>query len=174
MHHDEDHGARDADEQNYGVGAKCRHIAHGAFEPSGPDRVIGIVDIVQHRKHVMIDCRQSAGGQQADDDEDLVEALEQLKAKEIDLVLMDIHMPNMDGLEATRKIREIEAGAEERRAYASLCDEGKRIPIVGLTASARKEDEEKCYEAGMDDFLTKPINKDKFAATLNSYRERSL
>lgn len=103
---------------------------------------------------------------------DGLEALAQLKQKKYDLVLMDIHMPNMDGLEATRKIREIEGEDEERAGYISLQGAGERIPIVGLTASARKEDEENCYEAGMDGFLTKPINKDKFAETLNTYRER--
>ncbi|MEN8256893.1 MAG: ATP-binding protein [Thermodesulfobacteriota bacterium] len=106
---------------------------------------------------------------------DGLQALEQLKSAKFDLVLMDIQMPNMDGLEATKKVREIEERpAEEREKYASLCGESKRIPIIGLTASARKEDEQSCYDAGMDDFLTKPINKDKFAETLNSYRERIL
>jgi CheY-like chemotaxis protein len=103
-----------------------------------------------------------------------LEALVQLKVKSFDLVLMDIQMPQMDGLEATRKIREIEGDAEERAKYASLKEAGTRIPIIGLTASARKEDEESCYSAGMDDFLSKPINKDKFAQTLMNYREKSV
>lgn len=105
---------------------------------------------------------------------DGLEALELLKNKKFDLVLMDIHMPQMDGLEATRKIREIEGVDEERDKYASLRGKGSRIPIVGLTASARKEDEESCYGAGMDDFMTKPINKVKFSETLNGYREKSV
>lgn len=103
---------------------------------------------------------------------DGLEALESLKTKKIDLVLMDVQMPNLDGLEATKKIRDIEGLAEERKKYASLQDANKHLPIVGLTASARKEDEQSCYDAGMDGFLTKPINKDKFAETLNAYREK--
>lgn len=103
---------------------------------------------------------------------DGLEALALLKDKKIDLVLMDIQMPNMDGLQATRKIREIEGLEEERRGYVSLQIAGTKIPIVGLSASARKEDEMDCYEAGMDGFLSKPINKDKFAETLNFYRAK--
>ncbi len=101
---------------------------------------------------------------------DGLEALVKLKVKKFDLVLMDIHMPNLDGLAATRKIREIEEVDAERKKYSSLKEAGKRIPVIGLTASARKEDEQSCYDAGMDGFLTKPINKDKFVETLNSYR----
>jgi signal transduction histidine kinase/AmiR/NasT family two-component response regulator len=111
--------------------------------------------------------RQGCGVELAGDG---LEALARLKEKKIDLVLMDVHMPSMDGLEATRKIREIEGRAGERQHYAALRVPGTRIPIVGLTASARKEEEESCYAAGMDAFLAKPINKEKFAATLNSYR----
>jgi signal transduction histidine kinase/AmiR/NasT family two-component response regulator len=104
---------------------------------------------------------------------DGLEAIEQLKNKKIDIVLMDLQMPNMDGLQATRRIREIEGSDDERGQYASLQGREARIPIIGLTASARKEDEDSCYDAGMDDFLSKPIIKDKFAATLNSYRKRA-
>ncbi len=65
------------------------------------------------------------------------------------LVLMDINMPVMDGLEATRQIRENEKLT------------GRHIPIVAMTAQAFKSDIDKCFEAGMDDYLAKPIKKDK-------------
>ncbi len=98
-----------------------------------------------------------------------LEALEKLKTDIFDLILMDIQMPEMDGHEATTRIREIEE-SDESNKYASLKDRSSRIPIVGLTAHARKEDEDRCYAVGMDAFLTKPINKDKFAATLAQFR----
>jgi PAS domain S-box-containing protein len=72
-------------------------------------------------------------------------ALELLAAEPFDLVLMDLHMPVMGGLEATRRIR-----ARERST-------GRHVPIVAMTARAMKEDERACLEAGMDDYLAKPI-----------------
>ena len=74
------------------------------------------------------------------------EALEQFEGGHFDLVLMDAQMPVMDGFTATREIRRLEA---ERGL--------PRIPIVALTALAMKGDEERCREAGMDDYLSKPV-----------------
>jgi len=99
---------------------------------------------------------------------DGVEALEQIKNQEFDLVLMDVQMPNMDGHTATKKIREIEADPVKRRDYVSLRERATPLRVIGLTAHARKEDEQACYESGMDGFLTKPIVKDKLIATLTA------
>ena len=87
---------------------------------------------------------------------DGLQALEKIQDKFYDLILMDVQMPNMDGHTATREIRKIENSAEKEK-YKSLAGRKNGIAIVGLTAHARKEDEQRCYEAGMDGFLTKPI-----------------
>jgi signal transduction histidine kinase/CheY-like chemotaxis protein len=72
-----------------------------------------------------------------------------------DLVLMDVHMPEMDGMEATRRIRTAEAALATRRT-----------PIVALTANAFGEDRDACLEAGMDEFLVKPLDREKLAEVL--------
>jgi PAS domain S-box-containing protein len=75
------------------------------------------------------------------------EALDALARGEFDLILMDCHMPQMDGLEATREIRAREASSR-----------GKRVSIVALTANAMTQDREECLNAGMDDHLSKPFS----------------
>jgi CheY-like chemotaxis protein len=74
-----------------------------------------------------------------------LEALKELKQQHFDLVLMDVQMPEMNGLEATAAIRE-----EEKRT-------GRHLPIVAMTANAMKGDRELCLEAGMDGYVSKPI-----------------
>ena len=96
---------------------------------------------------------------------DGLKALEKLKSTAYDLILMDLQMPNMDGMEATRRIRAIEAG-EELAVYEGLRSSKRPVPIVGLSAHARKEDADKAKAAGMDDFLTKPIVRPKLVALL--------
>jgi len=95
------------------------------------------------------------------------EALRLLSGKRFDLILMDIQMPNMDGLAATREIRRIEA--EGGGSYRGLGHGFPPVPIIGLTAHARKEDREEGLAAGMDDFLTKPIVKAKLADVLKRF-----
>ena len=75
-----------------------------------------------------------------------VEAVEAFSAQRPDLIFMDISMPLMDGKEATRKIRSLETG-------------GARVPIVAITAHAMEGDREAVLEAGLDDYLTKPLRK---------------
>ncbi|MGH8204891.1 MAG: response regulator, partial [Steroidobacteraceae bacterium] len=84
------------------------------------------------------------------------EALEVLRKRRVDLVRMDVQMPAMDGLEATQRIRaEIPGGA--------------RIPVVGLTASALKEQVEACRVAGMDEVIAKPLERERLEAVLERY-----
>jgi PAS domain S-box-containing protein len=80
-----------------------------------------------------------------------------------DLVLMDVHMPGMDGLEATRRIR----AAEAERG-------GPRTRIIALTANAQAEERETSLAAGMDGFLTKPLDRERLAETLSGVAATSL
>ena len=84
-----------------------------------------------------------------------VEAVALWKARPFDLVLMDVQMPEMDGLAATRAIRELELAA------------GRRTPIVAVTAHASSEDRVRCLEAGMDGFLAKPIQPAELYLVVN-------
>jgi CheY-like chemotaxis protein len=85
-------------------------------------------------------------------------ALEAMKAKRPTIILMDVSMPEMNGLEATQEIRDFEA-------------ENKlpRTPIIGVTAHALKGDKDRCLEAGMDDYLSKPISPDMLAAKVEAH-----
>lgn len=80
---------------------------------------------------------------------DGLEALDALEKQAFDLTLMDIQMPKMDGMQATAAIRENEK------------KQGKRMPIIAMTAHAMKGDREMCLNAGMDDYITKPIKVDE-------------
>ncbi|MEM8988007.1 MAG: response regulator [Pseudomonadota bacterium] len=84
------------------------------------------------------------------------EALSALKSAPYDVVLMDMHMPEMDGLEATRRIR-------------VLASEVADIPIIALTANAMKSDRENCIAAGMDDFMSKPFDPAELEAKLQHW-----
>lgn len=82
------------------------------------------------------------------------EVLRRLDERPFDLVLMDVSMPELDGLEATREIRRREAGTS------------RRLPIVAMTAHAFAADEARAYEAGMDGYVTKPIRRQELAAVI--------
>jgi len=81
--------------------------------------------------------------------EDGKEALVALENELFDLILMDVQMPEMDGLEATAAIREKESAT------------GEHIPIIAMTAHAMKGDRERCLEIGMDGYISKPVNVEK-------------
>jgi len=103
-------------------------------------------------------------GFSADAVSDGEQVLSALSERAYDLVLMDCQMPVMDGYEAARRIRKLEKPG------------GKRIPVVAMTAYAMSGDRERCIEAGMDDYLAKPISIEALSAALASWlphRERT-
>jgi signal transduction histidine kinase/ActR/RegA family two-component response regulator len=85
------------------------------------------------------------------------EAVNLVAQERFDLILMDVQMPVMSGLEAARRIRERE------------CATGGHIPIIALTASAMKGDRERCLEAGMDDYLSKPVRPEALSEVIARY-----
>lgn len=84
-------------------------------------------------------------------------AVEEACQNQYDVVLMDVQMEQMDGLEATRKIRD-----HEKKS-------GGHLPVIALTARVMPGDREKCLQAGMDDYLPKPVEKDHIVDVLNKY-----
>ena len=91
-----------------------------------------------------------------------IEAVEMVKNSYFDLVLMDIHMPEMDGIEATRVIRKLEG-----EQFAS-------IPIIALTANALKGDNHRFFEVGMNDYITKPFTEEKLYAVISRFLEPTI
>ncbi len=89
--------------------------------------------------------------------EDGVEAVDAFRKLQLDAVFMDVQMPHMDGFEATATMREVE---EERV---------RRTPIIAMTAHAMKGDREKCLAAGMDDYLSKPLQAERLYAVLDRF-----
>ncbi|GAM09780.1 sensory/regulatory protein RpfC [Geobacter sp. OR-1] len=87
------------------------------------------------------------------------QALEMWEQEMYDLVFMDIHMPVMDGLQATREIRRLEEGS------------GRRTHICAMTANVMKEDVEVCHEAGMDSFIGKPVKEEEVYRVINRLDE---
>jgi CheY-like chemotaxis protein len=88
------------------------------------------------------------------------QVLEALSRHSFDLVLMDVQMPEMDGFEATRKIRKLEKQT------------GNHIPIVAMTAYAIKGDRQRCLAAGMDEYVSKPISSDKLFGVIEALLPR--
>ena len=87
-----------------------------------------------------------------------LEATQQDPANSIDLVLMDVMMPEMDGLTATREIR-------KRREW-------RKLPVIMLTAKAMKDDQERCLNAGANDYMAKPLDVEKLLSLVRVWMPR--
>ena len=97
-----------------------------------------------------------AEGHTVDTVEDGLLAVEAMKTATYDLIFMDMRMPNMDGLEATRKIR-------------TLSNVSRALPIIALTANAFDDDRNACFDSGMNDFMTKPVSAEELSEKVKNW-----
>jgi signal transduction histidine kinase/CheY-like chemotaxis protein len=125
-----------------------------APKPALPDRTVLVVDDNQVNLFVAVSLLKKAGYRTATAKSGL-EAVSQVSSQEFDAILMDCHMPELDGYEATRRIRKLDA---PRNA----------VPIIALTASALPEELEHCLTVGMDAYLTKPVTIGALTTTLET------
>ncbi|MCP4414923.1 MAG: response regulator, partial [Gammaproteobacteria bacterium] len=124
-----------------------------------PQKEIEILLVEDYPTNQQVALRHlHSAGYSVDLAENGLEAVNAFQKKRYDLILMDLQMPIMDGYEATGKIRELEKRLK-RESGNGISAEKKKVPIVAMTAHAIKGFEEKCLEAGMDDYITKPLRK---------------
>jgi CheY-like chemotaxis protein len=97
-----------------------------------------------------------ADGHTVETVEDGLLAVEAMKSSKYDLIFMDMRMPNMDGLEATRKIR-------------AMDNVSKGLPIIALTANAFDDDRNACFDSGMNDFMTKPVSAEELSEMVRTW-----
>ena len=133
---------------------KEQDAPEGSTRGRGAERALNILlaeDDIANQKMTMLMLRKM--GHTVALAKDGLEAVEMARSRKYDIILMDIQMPNMGGLEATRKLREA----------------GLKTPIIAMTASAMKGNREYFLKAGMDDYIAKPIVRDTVHSTLNKY-----
>ena len=142
------------------------HIAEGGSEAESPrlsvmpeGRVLIADDAPANRE--LISVILVGMGLEVATATDGAEAVHAVQSEVYDLVLMDMQMPVMDGLTATREIRRIEQGG------------GRRLPIIALSANVQPDQIQLCRDAGMDDHLAKPLQLPALVATLSKYLDKS-
>ena len=132
-----------------------RHVLKEVAAAARPRILVAEDNIVNQKVAV---CQLEKLGYRADVVANGLEAIEAVSRIRYALVLMDCQMPEMDGLEATAMIRKCE------REHGS-----RRLPIIAMTANAMQEDREKCLDAGMDDYLAKPVKHGDLGATITRW-----
>lgn len=134
------------------------HLPRKTICPSRVTEGLAILvaeDVAENAKLIMIRLEQK--GHRATCATNGQEVLQALARAPFHLILMDVHMPDLDGLEATRRIRRGDAG-----------DSCRTIPIIGLTASSGKQDIQTCLDAGMDEVVPKPIDFKRLYTTIHT------
>ena len=129
----------------------------GHIELSG--RRLLVIDDSRINQTLLVDILQ-AWDVQVDTADDGLQALQRTDEQRYDLLLMDCLMPNMDGFQTTRELRQREHDCG-----------GRRVPIIALTANAMSGDRERCLAAGMDDYLSKPFRQQALRTLLNRWLE---
>ena len=135
----------------------CSDEARSDFLSFEPISILVAEDIALNReltRSILHDILPRAYIVEACDGEEALRLIHQTNPA---LILMDVQMPKMDGIEVTRILR------EEEKLY------GGRTPVIALTAGVLPEEESKCYEIGMDDFLTKPLQYEKLKRTIDQF-----
>jgi two-component system, sensor histidine kinase and response regulator len=129
----------------------------GRLLPDGaPQRILLVEDEPINREVALIMLEDA--GFAIDTAEDGGQAVSRLAEHQYDLILMDMQMPNMDGLEATRRIRRLALG--------------EHVPIIAMTANAFAEDRARCLAAGMNDFISKPVDPPHLLGIINRWLAR--
>ena len=134
-------------------------IEQVAVAPDGTGRIL-LVEDSQANQMVAI-AMLERGGYEVDAVANGLEAVEAVGRFRYDLVLMDLSMPEMDGIEATKRIR-----AQQGKLGA--------MPIIAMTANAMEQDLQRCLEAGMDDYITKPVDKHKLLVMVRKWLEQNV
>jgi CheY-like chemotaxis protein len=134
-----------------GQSARGAAAGSGSAAPSRPERVLLAEDNVVNQK--VAASMLARFGYRIDMAANGTEAVEAMSRQAYDIILMDVHMPEMDGIEATRRIRRAQGGPP-------------RPWIIALTANAMQGDRAICLAAGMDDYISKPITLDELSAAM--------
>jgi signal transduction histidine kinase/DNA-binding response OmpR family regulator len=148
------------------AGSPGRQPLHGAGRPAAPALLSGFqarVLLVEDHEVNQVIARKflEAAGLTVERAANGREALDRLAAQSFDLVLMDCQMPEMDGFEATARFRAMERGT------------GRRLPVIAMTAHAMAGDRDRCLQAGMDDYLTKPLARESLMRAVSRWLGKS-